>query len=277
MRLVLPLVLGLLSFAMVSLAAAEQTDTRGCQDHPLLTRMPTYWIHHCANKEFDAFAFPVGDGRTETVEGHVWSAGYRAQATATRKPSELQIRRNYENAVARLGGKTVYNAGSKTTFRIAKDGKEYWVYLLTDFTSGYTLTVLERAGMAQDIEANAGAFAADLKSAGHVAIYGIYFDTGKTDLKPESQTAIGEIAKLLQGDPALKLYVVGNTDDVGTYESNLKLSQGRAEAVVAALTGTHGIAAARLRACGIGPLAPVAANETEGGRAKNRRVELVRQ
>jgi OmpA-OmpF porin, OOP family len=276
-RLMIPMFLVLLSTVLVSVAPAEQTDTRGCQDHPLFTRMPTYWIHHCSTKEFDAFAFPVALGKTETVEGRVWSAGYRAQATATSKPSELQIRRNYENAVVRSGGKVVYSAGSKTTFRIAKDGKEYWVYLLTDFTSGYTLTVLERAAMNQDVEANAGAFAADLKSTGHVAVYGIYFDTGKTDLKPESQQAIGEIAKLLQADPALRLYVVGNTDNVGTYESNLKLSQGRADAVVAALTGTHGIAAARLRACGIGPLAPVAPNDAEDGRAKNRRVELVRQ
>jgi OOP family OmpA-OmpF porin len=71
--------------------------------------------------------------------------------------------------------------------------------------------------------------------------------------------------------------VVGNTDNVGTLDANMKLSQGRAEAVVASLTTTHGIAATRLKACGIGPLAPVAANEAEDGRAKNRRVELVRQ
>lgn len=277
MRLVLPLVLGLVSFAMVGLAAAEQTDIKGCQDHPLLTRMPTYWIHHCANKEFDAFAFPVALKQTETVEGKRSDLSYYPQATATTRPSELQIRRNFDSAITRLGGKLVYSAPPRSTYTVKRDGKEFWVQLTTEFTGKYGLTIVEKAGMAQDIEANAGAFAADLRSTGHVAIHGLYFDTGKTDLKPESQAAIGEIAKLLQGDPALKVYVVGNTDNVGTYESNLKLSQGRAEAVVAALTGTHGIAAARLRACGIGPLAPVASNDAEDGRARNRRVELVRQ
>ena len=127
------------------------------------------------------------------------------------------------------------------------------------------------------VTVDAAALGGDLTRTGHAAVYGIYFDTGKTDLKPESEQAIGEIAKLLKTDPALKLYVVGNTDNVGGLDSNMKLSQGRAEAVVTSLTTTHGIAPARLRACGIGPLAPVAANEAEEGRAKNRRVELVRQ
>ena len=131
--------------------------------------------------------------------------------------------------------------------------------------------------MAQDVVANAEVFSNDLASTGHAAVYGIYFDTGKADLKPESAQAIGEIAKLLAADPALKVYVVGHTDNVGTLESNMRLSQERADAVVQALVRTHGVAATRLKSFGAGPYSPVASNDAEAGRAKNRRVELVKQ
>ena len=110
-----------------------------------------------------------------------------------------------------------------------------------------------------------------------MAVSGILFDTGKATIKPESAQAIGEVAKLLQGDPALKVFVVGHTDSVSTVESNLKLSQDRAEAVLQSLVREHGIAAARLRSYGCGPFAPVASNDTEEGKARNRRVELVQQ
>ena len=131
--------------------------------------------------------------------------------------------------------------------------------------------------MTQEVVADAAAFGNDLKATGHAAVYGIYFDSGKSDVKPESEAALKEVAKLLSGDPALKLLVVGHTDSVGQLEANMKLSQARAEAVVQALVKGHGVAAARLKAQGAGPIAPVATNRTEEGRAKNRRVELVEQ
>jgi outer membrane protein OmpA-like peptidoglycan-associated protein len=96
-------------------------------------------------------------------------------------------------------------------------------------------------------------------------------------VKPESEPALAEIAKLLAADPKLALRVVGHTDSVGKLEDNQRLSQARAEAVLAVLTGKHGIAPARLTAHGVGPLAPVASNDAEEGRAKNRRVELVKR
>ena len=105
----------------------------------------------------------------------------------------------------------------------------------------------------------------------------IYFETDKTDIKPESAPAIDEIAKFLKQDAKAIVYVVGHTDNVGGYEQNMGLSQRRAEAVVKELTTKHGIPATRLKAAGSGPLAPMAPNETEEGRAKNRRVELVKQ
>jgi outer membrane protein OmpA-like peptidoglycan-associated protein len=131
--------------------------------------------------------------------------------------------------------------------------------------------------MVQEIVANAEAFSNNIKATGHAAIYGIHFDTGKSVIKPESDAALAEIVKLLNGDANLKVNVVGHTDSVGGIESNMKLSQDRANAVVQALIGKHGIEANRLKAYGVGPLSPVASNDTEEGKAKNRRVELVKQ
>ena len=81
----------------------------------------------------------------------------------------------------------------------------------------------------------------------------------------------------MKSETALKVFVVGHTDNVGGLEGNMKLSQDRADAVVQALVHDHGIAASRLKSFGAGPYAPVASNDTEDGRAKNRRVELVKQ
>jgi outer membrane protein OmpA-like peptidoglycan-associated protein len=80
---------------------------------------------------------------------------------------------------------------------------------------------------------------------------------------------------LLKQDPKLKLHVVGHTDSVGELKFNMDLSRRRADAVVKELTTKHGVASARLRSDGVGPLSPVASNKTDEGRAKNRRVELV--
>ena len=114
-----------------------------------------------------------------------------------------------------------------------------------------------------------------IDSTGRVALYGIFFDTGSSVIKTESSTALAEIAKLLTANPALKLHVVGHTDNQGALDSNFVLSKARAQAVSAALSQNYAIAAARLSANGVSSLAPVASNTDEAGRAKNRRVELV--
>ena len=124
---------------------------------------------------------------------------------------------------------------------------------------------------------DAAAMATDISTTGHVALYGIHFDTDKADPKPESQSTLQEIAKLLKQDASLKLFIVGHTDNVGLFDYNVDLSQRRAASVVRELTTKHGIAATRLKPAGVGMLSPVAPNDGEDGRAKNRRVELVKQ
>jgi OmpA-OmpF porin, OOP family len=267
----------LLSILSLSLPIiAQQKDDPKCKDHPLFTRMPDYWIHSCDQKEFNAYTFDAGEGKAVQVEGQYWWIRYYPQAALKSKPSELQILLNFENAVKKLGGTVLSKGKSKEVLKLSKDGKEVWVEVATEFTGKYGLIIVEKKAMAQDIVANADVFSEDLKTTGHSAVYGIYFDTGKFDLKPESEHAISEIVKLLKNDASLKLYVVGHTDNVGGLESNMKLSQDRADAVVQALV-RGGTAAFRLKAYGDGPYAPVASNDTEEGKAKNRRVELVKQ
>ncbi len=112
---------------------------------------------------------------------------------------------------------------------------------------------------------------------GSIAIYGIEFVFDSAEIEETSEPVLTEIRNLLTEFPGLKLYVVGHTDDTGSLEYNIGLSERRAQAVVDYLVNIFGVSPDRLIARGVGPLAPVASNETEAGRAKNRRVELVKQ
>ena len=123
---------------------------------------------------------------------------------------------------------------------------------------------------------NADQMSKSLADSGNVALYGIYFDTDKDTLGPQSQTTLAEIAKLMTAGPQLKLRVVGHTDNQGKADYNLDLSRRRAASVVRELTSKYGVAADRLDSFGAGLYAPVASNDTDEGRAKNRRVELVK-
>ncbi|PKN04311.1 MAG: hypothetical protein CVU74_07520 [Deltaproteobacteria bacterium HGW-Deltaproteobacteria-9] len=256
---------------------AAQTDNAKCKDHPLFTRMPGSYIYNCDHKQFDGRDFVMGKGQTIHVEGQLWWMTYYPQSDLKSKPSELQIRRNFENAIVKQGGTLVGTAtNKKQIYKLNKDGKEIWVEVWADFTGKYGFTIIQKDAMAQDIVADAKVFSNDIRTTGHAAVYGIYFDTGKSNIKPESAQAIAEIVKLLNSDPGLKIHIVGHTDNVGSVESNIKLSQSRAESVVQALRNS-GISPARLKSFGCGQFAPVMSNDNEEGRAKNRRVELVKQ
>lgn len=122
---------------------------------------------------------------------------------------------------------------------------------------------------------DAGAMAIEIERSGRIALRNIYFDTGKASLKPDSNAALSEIAKLLNAQSGLSLYVVGHTDSTGQYEFNLTLSRDRAASVVSALVSRYEVSAKRLQAAGVGPLSPAASNRSKDGQAENRRVELV--
>ncbi|MFL5471769.1 MAG: OmpA family protein [Gemmatimonadales bacterium] len=115
-----------------------------------------------------------------------------------------------------------------------------------------------------------------LASTGRWTTQGILFDTGKSDIKPESTPTLKEIAATLKQHPELKIEVQGHTDNVGKPDANLKLSQARADAVKQALTTEYGINPSQLTATGYGDSKPATDNKTAEGRANNRRVELVK-
>ena len=144
------------------------------------------------------------------------------------------------------------------------------IYTLVD-----VIEVKSREGKVKVIRADN--MASDISRQGHIALHGIYFGTGKADMKPESKPTLEEIAKLLKAHPALKLHVVGHTDNQGALSYNSELSKWRADAAIQALTGDFRIVPTRLSGNGVAFLAPVAPNGSEDGRAKNRRVELVEQ
>ena len=168
---------------------------------------------------------------------------------------------------------------------LKRAGSEWHVSVLTgqvfgenDTQAAVAIQVLAPKAMTTGlVTVNADAMKKGLEAEGKIALYGIYFDTGKAELKAESAEQLEQMAKLLREQPALNVFIVGHTDNQGKFDSNLTLSQRRAEAVVTALVTQHQIAGKRLQAKGAANIAPVASNSSESGRAKNRRVELVAQ
>jgi outer membrane protein OmpA-like peptidoglycan-associated protein len=260
-----------------ALSVPQNQDVKGSKDHPMLTRMQNFHISGYAENEFNSYKFIGADMKPVVIEGHKYYLEYKVN-TGIAEPGELKLRRNVQDALKKIGGKVVFddNFNKTSTIIVQKDGKETWIEVRS-YNNMYRLNIVEREIMKQEIVANAEAMGKDINSTGHVSVYGIYFDTGKAEIKPESDTAIAQISKLLKKIESLKLYVVGHTDNVGNIDANMKLSKDRADAVVNSLITRYGITPERLKSYGVASLAPVASNDTEEGRAKNRRVELVKQ
>jgi outer membrane protein OmpA-like peptidoglycan-associated protein len=305
---------GLLIGLSAPFAAGQDQDVEGSKDHPLISRYPGSYISKYLSKEFDEFALPLGPVNEENtitknqhLEGKITRIVYVAPAGRT----VLEVFRNYQDALKKGGFETLFTCGPQgcgstvaNAYANSGDNADYWgpehgihyisaklarpegdvyVSLLVDSGGGDSpanaeLYVIEVKPMESDlITVNAASLANDISRTGHASVYGIYFDTGKADVKPESDATLKEIAKLIQGDSTLKLYVVGHTDNQGALDLNMDLALRRAEAVLAALTTKYAVPVARLKAYGCGPYSPVASNDSEDGRAKNRRVELVKQ
>jgi OOP family OmpA-OmpF porin len=268
-------------FILLSKGFAQE-DEPGAKDPALFNRMQGYYISKAEVREFDARKFYDGK-KLVTVEGKVNIVNYAPKDGLNPKPSELQIHRNYTNAIKKIGGKILFQgktdlyednryAAEALTAIIVRENVEVWMEV---WSSGdyYNVAVVEKQLMRQDIAATDMLDA--LNKEGYIAL-DIHFDTGKSTIMPESESIIEQIVQLLKGNADLKLSVEGHTDNVGDSKSNLKLSDDRAKSVVAALTKA-GIEASRLSAAGFGQDRPVADNRREEGRAKNRRVELVKK
>lgn len=221
--------------------------------------------------------FPRGSQRFEfKIPGYV-------EKSADREQRIVRIQAHYDQVVRKAGGQRLDQGDAPQSWmdinaRLflyqlpTSDGPIDFGLWIQDGGASHFLLLMPRA----DVKAapRADDLAGRLQAVGRAALY-IEFDTAKADLKPEGRKAVDQVAALLKSDPALKLSIEGHTDDVGGAAKNKPLSQARAQAVLAALTA-QGIAAQRLRAVGHGQDRPVADNKTETGRARNRRVELVR-
>jgi OmpA-OmpF porin, OOP family len=275
-------------------------DAEGCKDHPLFTRFPNMHILGCEKSQFDMRAFPVGaadaDGNTKAVEVEgPWQWFHYEMNEGATAASGLQIMRNFENAAKKAGAsiegrwpgwcKANYDPehmprmGNNCisyglTMKFARGEKETWVFLQAAESDGnYQLMISEREAMQQDIGVNE--LVDKLSKDGFITLY-VTFDTAKSTIKTESAKTLDTAAAALKSAGETKVEVGGHTDNVGTPEANLRLSQERAQAVMAALV-QRGVPAARLTAKGYGQTSPIADNRTEDGRAKNRRVELVKK
>ncbi len=272
-RTILLAVIGILATVPAALA---QQDAKGSQDHPLVSRMPGYYISDYKVEEFAAYDPTVIGGKDVHWEGKKYVIDYSRKEGAA-PTSMLQIVRNYESALAKIGGTRLGGDERRVAEEVKKNGATTGVYVEAyNEGSDYELTIVEMQAMKQEVTADAAAMARDLKATGRTVIPGIYFDTGSAVIKPESDPALAEMVKLLKANPSMKAFVIGHTDNVGALEMNLKLSADRAAAVVKALVD-RGIPAARLKSAGVGPYSPIASNKEEAGRAQNRRVELVEQ
>ena len=270
------LFLGFMLFALASISAYAQEDAPGCKDSPMFNRMPNMVIGECSSN-FDEMEITMSGEKKETKEGTKTFIQYNYSLEEATAPSFFQIVKNFENAIIKTGGKRVYYSKEvgEATFFTQSAGKDVWVVLHDGAGAkrgNFELSILEIEGMKQDIAA--GEMLEALNANGSIALY-INFETGKSIIKPESQTIVEQIAQLLKENPTLKISVEGHTDNVGTPAANQTLSEGRAKAVMNALV-TKGIDKTRLAAKGWGQTKPVSDNTTDDGKAKNRRVEIVK-
>ena len=302
------LITALVVLLVLPLAAQAQTrDVAGSHDYPGIGRFGGSVVTGYQVKDFDATRLQAAafkDGKpadARRLEGHITRIAYRTNPG----PSILEVSRNFETQLAKAGFETLlacdtdqcggipfteaidilpipqmwvdgfnyrYYAGHKSD-----NGRDIYAAVLTSKNNDQVTTQLVVAvvGEIKNKMVDAAAMAKGLGEKGHIALYGIYFDTDKATIKPASAPTLAEMAKLLNGAPQMRVFIVGHTDSQGSYEHNMTLSRQRAEAVAAALVASYKIAKARLYTAGIGYLAPLGSNATEDGRALNRRVELV--
>jgi outer membrane protein OmpA-like peptidoglycan-associated protein len=284
-----------LALAVVAQAAhpqAPKRDSPECkQPNPVFAKFPSAFTVRCERSSFAKLdiqqakdpARVDGDYSMVPKEGEYWGFTEQIVPPAGKvHPSSLEVFRNYENALRQAGGTVVGADGQRGFYyRIERPSGEYWGFVgcsggaETGGCTGSIHRIVRVAAMQQAVVVSADQIRKSIADTGKVVFYGIYFDTDKAVLKAESEPTLAEMAKFLKANASTKVFIVGHTDMQGSAERNQKLSRDRAAAVVAALAEKNGIPRERMSAEGVGPFAPVATNDAEAGKAKNRRVEMV--
>ncbi len=243
------------------LAPATATPVEVFRNYQLALQQAGFTIAYACEDKVCERALQPESLRRELLEPRPWNKG-RLDPAGGSSPRELR----YLAARGKSGGADVVVV--------------VWVTEPTSVWPGpaATLLVVEAAPMATgNVTATRQQMQDGLKAEGRIALYGLQFDTGKAEIKPQSKPQLDEMAELLRANAALRVFIVGHTDNQGGVDDNLTLSRRRAEAVAAALSAQYGIDARRLSARGVANFAPVASNADDAGRARNRRVELVVQ
>jgi OOP family OmpA-OmpF porin len=299
----------LLAFALLAspAALAQSRDVAGSKDFPGIGRFAGSVISGHQVKNFDVArvqAGPFKDGKpsdTPRLEGRITRIAYRSAPG----PSIVEVSRNFETQLAKAGFESLLSCDTDAcggipfteaiealpipqmwvdgfnyhyySGRKSEGGRETYASVLVSENNReiYAQLTVAETGAIENKMVDADAMAKGLRETGRIALYGIYFDTDKAVIRPESRPTLEQIAKLLASQVALSVFIVGHTDSQGPYTYNLDLSRRRAEAIAEELVKTYHIGAPRLRTAGVANLAPVGSNASEAGRALNRRVELV--
>ena len=253
-------------------------DVDECKPSPLVTRMTGCQIYECARKDFDAWDVVINKaGEVKSLEG----AGEHIKFACPANVSHLQLQRNLEAALQKAGYKTIFSGRHENHERAAitvQKGAQWIFVQLGDFNEFpiYEQNTVLVKEMAQEMSASAQAMSDAIAKSGRLDVYGITFATGQATITPQSDQVLSDLLAVLVANADWRLRIEGHTDNVGDKAANMKLSNARAAAVAAWLT-SKGVAPGRLTTAGLGDTQPVGENATEDGRARNRRVVLIKQ
>jgi outer membrane protein OmpA-like peptidoglycan-associated protein len=243
------------------------------KDYRLLGHMPGYVAQPPTAKSFDEYSFPTADGEVK-IRGKLYSVDYaEPQKKPERQVTTQEIIENYREALKDLSAEFLRDEGlgaENITARLDDHGQTVYVFV----NVSRVVAVEEKPFQMTVQPPTADAMKDKLDKDGHIALY-VNFDFAKATLKPDAAPTIAQIVALMKSNPDLKAEIDGHTDGIGGHDYNMKLSKDRAASVVAAVVA-GGIDGSRLTSAGFGPDKPIASNDTDEGRAKNRRVELVK-
>ena len=294
----------------------DAKDEEGSKDHPLISRFPGSKIKYYREVNYDKYTLPLSGLNDEeeiteikNIEGKVTRIKYEVPSINT----TYEVFENYKSALAQAGFKILFEAegeklgnaydwttkvypenenfhglGGRTevqrflSAKLNQPERDIYLTLYVSKRADHNPLIqqdiiTEKKLKADKIDIDVDSLTQTLKTSGFARIYGIYFDTDKATMKKESESTLEVIAEVLKNNKDLDIYVVGHTDSVGDLDYNMNLSMRRAQSVVNELINNYGIAENRLIPKGVGELSPVATNETDKGKAKNRRVELVKR
>lgn len=260
-----PITLTLLLFIFCSISFPQ--DMEGSKDHPMFNRLSGFYIVDYIAEDFGTYQFYYLD-KDDVVDGKKTYISY----VSDKEVGALKIIRNFSNAIKKIGGQAFEEGENRVVLMLKKGNAETWAEVYA-YSDSYNLTIIEKGEVEQEVTANA--ILKELNETGKAILY-INFDTGKSTIKKESLPIIDQIIEMMKQAADVKLSVEGHTDSDGNNESNQKLSEGRAKSVVDAIV-KGGIDASRLSSAGFGEEKLIADNTTEEGKAKNRRVELIKK